>query len=65
MLLFPIKMKYKKYHKRISVLSKNEYNYLQPLQGTYGLKVLTAFRCNSIQLETVKKTILKNLKKKF
>jgi len=54
-LLFPLKMKFKKYHKRSKNLIKKEFNYNQPLLGFYGLKAQSSFRLNSIQIETVKK----------
>ncbi len=62
-LLFPLKTKFKKYHKRIKTLKKKESNYNQPLFGFYGLKIKKSFRLTSVQIETLKKSISKILKK--
>jgi|JI10StandDraft_1071094.scaffolds.fasta_scaffold71534_2 large subunit ribosomal protein L16 len=62
-LLFPLKTKFKKYHKRIKILKRKELNYNQPLFGFYGLKIKKPFRLTSVQIETLKKSISKILKK--
>lgn len=65
MLLFPAKTKFKKAHKRYKHLERSEFNYNQPLAGFFGLKTLFSFRITALQIEAVRKSVAKNLKKRF
>jgi large subunit ribosomal protein L16 len=65
MILFPIKTKYKKSHKRNRILYKTEFLSNQPSLGFSGLKALSSFRATSKQIEAVRKVITKNIKKKY
>jgi large subunit ribosomal protein L16 len=64
MLLFPAKTKYKKSQKRCINLIKKENNYNYPTIGFSGLKSLVSCRLTASQIESVRKIISKNLKKK-
>lgn len=65
MLLFPSKTKFKKAHKRYKHLRSSEANYNQPLLGFFGLKALFSFRITALQIEAVRKSVAKNLKRRF
>jgi large subunit ribosomal protein L16 len=65
MLLFPNKTKFKKYHKNNSKLKKNELGVNQPQVGFSGLKFLGSFRLSAKHIETVKKVIVRVVKRKF
>jgi large subunit ribosomal protein L16 len=65
MLLFPTKTKYKKYHKNSSKLKKKEISINQPSVGFSGLKIIRSHRITASHIETIKKVIVRVVKRKF
>jgi large subunit ribosomal protein L16 len=65
MLLFPEKTKFKKYHKSLRKLKKKETKKTQPNIGFSGLKILDSFKITAKHIETVKKILIRIVKRKF
>ena len=65
MQLFPVKVKFKKQHRRRNLLTKKEVNYITPLKGFSGIKATSSFRLTSTQIESSRKVITKHIRKKF
>ena len=62
-LLQPKKLKYKKYHKKISNFIKKNYFQKELKYGIFGLKALENARISSRQIEAVRKIIKKTTKR--
>lgn len=65
MILFPSKTKYRKHQKGSNNFKKNEYNYIMPKKGFFGLKILKTIRLKTNQIEAARKAIRKRIKKKY
>jgi large subunit ribosomal protein L16 len=65
MLLFPEKTKYKKYHKGLKKLKRNESSITQPSLGFSGIKAFNSFKITSKQIDAIKKVLVRNIKRKF
>ncbi len=65
MQLFPIKTKFKKYHRRRNLMSHFEKGYNFPLENFSGIKSVSSFRLTSVQIEASRKVITKQIRKKF
>lgn len=65
MQLFPIKTKFKKYHRRRRQLYQVEKGYNYPLENYSGIKATSSFRLTSTQIEASRKVITRHIRKKF
>jgi len=64
-LLFPSKMKFKKYQKQKRRFKGTDSNYFFPKFGYYGLKSLNNNRLTSKHIETIRQFVQKKLSKKI
>jgi len=65
MLLFPSKMKFKKYQKQRRRFKGVDVNYSFPKRGFFGLKALEPSRIRSNHLESIRRYIQRRIKKKM
>lgn len=65
MQLFPVKTKFKKYHRRRKLMCQFEKGYNFPLENFSGIKATTTFRMTSTQIEASRKVITRQIRKKF
>jgi large subunit ribosomal protein L16 len=64
MILFPAKLKFKKYHKAKYKFLGVDYKYNFPRVGVFGLKILSSKRITSQQIESVRQVIRRKIKTK-
>lgn len=64
-MLFPRKIKFKKYQKAKNRFQGTDNKYFIPKIGSFGLKVINSFRLKSKHIETVRKIIKKKMLKKI
>lgn len=65
MLLFPDKMKFKKYQKQRGRFKGIDVRYSFPKRGFYGLKALSSNRLRSNHIESIRRYIQRRIKKKM